>query len=135
MSPGEAPGFLGERGGSLEDWRSIVGGGGLEASLWDEPLQDPRVCPSLTAPLPLLSSPFVLRLASVRSLTPSDVASPGQNEGTISVVEGETLYVIEEDKGDGWTRIRRNEDEEGYVPTSYVEVYLDKNAKGAKTYI
>ncbi|XP_013362124.1 PREDICTED: formin-binding protein 1 isoform X4 [Chinchilla lanigera] len=59
----------------------------------------------------------------------------GQNEGTISVAEGETLYVIEEDKGDGWTRIRRKEDEEGYVPTSYVEVYLDKNAKGAKTYI
>uniref|UniRef100_A0A8C5ZG46 Formin binding protein 1 n=1 Tax=Marmota marmota marmota TaxID=9994 RepID=A0A8C5ZG46_MARMA len=53
----------------------------------------------------------------------------GQNEGTISVIEGEILYVIEEDKGDGWTRIRRNEDEEGYVPTSYVEVYLDKNAK------
>ncbi|XP_039717671.1 formin-binding protein 1 isoform X3 [Pteropus medius] len=53
----------------------------------------------------------------------------GQNEGTISVIEGETLYVIEEDKGDGWTRIRRSEDEEGYVPTSYVEVYLDKNAK------
>ncbi|XP_040819256.1 formin-binding protein 1 isoform X1 [Ochotona curzoniae] len=59
----------------------------------------------------------------------------GQNEGTISVAEGETLYVIEEDKGDGWTRIRRSEEEEGYVPTSYVEVYLDKNAKGAKTYI
>ncbi|KAM6048059.1 formin-binding protein 1 isoform 10-T10 [Chlamydotis macqueenii] len=53
----------------------------------------------------------------------------GQNEGTISVAEGEILYVIEEDKGDGWTRIRKNEDEEGYVPTSYVEVYLDKNAK------
>ncbi|XP_077161013.1 formin-binding protein 1 isoform X25 [Paroedura picta] len=59
----------------------------------------------------------------------------GQNEGTISVTEGETLYVIEEDKGDGWTRIRRNEDEEGYVPTSYVEVFLEKNAKGAMTYI
>ncbi|XP_060245876.1 formin-binding protein 1 isoform X14 [Meriones unguiculatus] len=59
----------------------------------------------------------------------------GQNEGTISVTEGEMLSVIEEDKGDGWTRIRRSEDEEGYVPTSYVEVYLDKNAKGAKTYI
>ncbi|XP_060106463.1 formin-binding protein 1 isoform X4 [Heteronotia binoei] len=53
----------------------------------------------------------------------------GQNEGTISVTEGEMLYVIEEDKGDGWTRIRRNEDEEGYVPTSYVEVFLEKNAK------
>lgn len=63
------------------------------------------------------------------------IAFSGQNEGTISVVEGETLHVIEEDKGDGWTRIRRSEDEEGYVPTSYVEVYLDKNAKGAKTYI
>ncbi|XP_061459788.1 formin-binding protein 1 isoform X3 [Rhineura floridana] len=53
----------------------------------------------------------------------------GQNEGTISVTEGETLYVIEVDKGDGWTRIRKNEDEEGYVPTSYVEVFLEKNAK------
>ncbi|XP_041430735.1 formin-binding protein 1 homolog isoform X21 [Xenopus laevis] len=59
----------------------------------------------------------------------------GENEGTISVAEGEILNVIEEDKGDGWTRIRRNEEEEGYVPTSYIEVYLDKNAKGAMTYI
>ncbi|XP_051532816.1 formin-binding protein 1-like isoform X7 [Myxocyprinus asiaticus] len=59
----------------------------------------------------------------------------GHNEGTISVTEGELLYVIEEDKGDGWTRVRRNEEEEGYVPTSYVEVFLDSNAKGAITYI
>ncbi|XP_078812049.1 formin-binding protein 1 isoform X44 [Oryzias latipes] len=54
----------------------------------------------------------------------------GQNEGTISVTEGELLYVIEEDKGDGWTRVRRNEEEEGYVPTSYIEVLLETNAKG-----
>ncbi|KAL4617438.1 formin-binding protein 1-like isoform X4 [Arapaima gigas] len=53
----------------------------------------------------------------------------GHNEGTISVMEGELLYVIEEDKGDGWTRVRRNEEEEGYVPTSYVEVFLDTNGK------
>ncbi|XP_034403594.1 formin-binding protein 1 isoform X4 [Cyclopterus lumpus] len=53
----------------------------------------------------------------------------GHNEGTISVAEGELLYVIEEDKGDGWTRVRRNEDEEGYVPSSYVEVFLETNAK------
>ncbi|KAK7143153.1 hypothetical protein R3I93_014352 [Phoxinus phoxinus] len=53
----------------------------------------------------------------------------GHNEGTIAVTEGELLYVIEEDKGDGWTRVRRNEEEEGYVPTSYVEVFLDSNAK------
>uniref|UniRef100_A0A3B3QSU5 Formin binding protein 1 n=1 Tax=Paramormyrops kingsleyae TaxID=1676925 RepID=A0A3B3QSU5_9TELE len=55
----------------------------------------------------------------------------GNNEGTISVMEGELLYVIEEDKGDGWTRVRRNEEEEGYVPTSYVEVFLDTNGKDA----
>ncbi|XP_073791860.1 formin-binding protein 1 isoform X39 [Danio rerio] len=53
----------------------------------------------------------------------------GHNEGTIAITEGELLYVIEEDKGDGWTRVRRNEEEEGYVPTSYVEVFLDSNAK------
>ncbi|XP_071219557.1 formin-binding protein 1-like isoform X17 [Salvelinus alpinus] len=59
----------------------------------------------------------------------------GHNEGTISVTEGELLYVIEEDKGDGWTRVRRNEEEEGYVPTSYVEVSLETTGKGAMTYI
>ncbi|XP_035996279.1 formin-binding protein 1 [Fundulus heteroclitus] len=59
----------------------------------------------------------------------------GHNEGTIAVAEGELLYVIEEDKGDGWTRVRRKEDEEGYVPTSYIEVNLEPNAKGAMTYI
>ncbi|XP_066501538.1 formin-binding protein 1 isoform X2 [Hoplias malabaricus] len=53
----------------------------------------------------------------------------GHNEGTLALVEGEVLFVIEEDKGDGWTRVRRNEEEEGYVPTSYVEVFLDSNTK------
>ncbi|XP_075434786.1 formin-binding protein 1 isoform X22 [Ascaphus truei] len=70
-------------------------------------------------------------IGTCKALYPFD----GENEGTISVAEGEVLSVIEEDKGDGWTRIRRNEEEEGYVPTSYVEVYLDRNAKGAMTYI
>uniref|UniRef100_A0A1A8DCG7 Formin binding protein 1 n=1 Tax=Nothobranchius kadleci TaxID=1051664 RepID=A0A1A8DCG7_NOTKA len=59
----------------------------------------------------------------------------GHNEGTIAVAEGELLFVIEEDKGDGWTRVRRSEDDEGYVPTSYIEVILETNAKGAMTYI
>ncbi|XP_056134049.1 formin-binding protein 1a [Lampris incognitus] len=59
----------------------------------------------------------------------------GQNEGTISMVEGELLSVVEEDKGDGWTRVRRNQEEEGYVPTSYIKVFLDNNTKGAMTYI
>lgn len=54
----------------------------------------------------------------------------GQNEGTLSMVEGELLSVVEEDKGDGWTRVRRNLEEEGYVPTSYIKVFLDSGAKG-----
>ncbi|XP_053543637.1 formin-binding protein 1 isoform X14 [Ictalurus punctatus] len=53
----------------------------------------------------------------------------GNNEGTLALAEGEVLFVIEEDKGDGWTRVRRNEEEEGYVPSSYIEVFLDSNAK------
>ncbi|XP_061674038.1 formin-binding protein 1-like isoform X2 [Syngnathoides biaculeatus] len=52
----------------------------------------------------------------------------GQNEGTLSMCEGELLSLVEEDKGDGWTRVRRNAEEEGYVPTSYIQVFVE--AKG-----
>ncbi|XP_028313676.1 formin-binding protein 1-like isoform X2 [Gouania willdenowi] len=65
-------------------------------------------------------------IGSCRTLYPFQ----GQNEGTLSVVEGELLSVVEEDKGDGWTRVRRNLQEEGYVPTSYIRVYLEASAKG-----
>ncbi|XP_029686089.1 formin-binding protein 1a isoform X2 [Takifugu rubripes] len=54
----------------------------------------------------------------------------GQTEGTLSMVEGELLSVVEEDKGDGWTRVRRNLEEEGYVPTSYIKVFLESSTKG-----
>uniref|UniRef100_A0A3Q1GJ78 Formin binding protein 1-like n=1 Tax=Acanthochromis polyacanthus TaxID=80966 RepID=A0A3Q1GJ78_9TELE len=59
----------------------------------------------------------------------------GQNEGTLVMAEDEVLYIIEEDKGDGWTRARKQSGEEGYVPTSYVEITLEKSSKGAVTYI
>ncbi|XP_077377162.1 formin-binding protein 1a [Festucalex cinctus] len=52
----------------------------------------------------------------------------GQNEGTLSMCEGELLSVVEEDKGDGWTRVRRNARQEGYVPTSYIQIFIQ--AKG-----
>uniref|UniRef100_A0A7M4G1P3 Formin-binding protein 1-like n=1 Tax=Crocodylus porosus TaxID=8502 RepID=A0A7M4G1P3_CROPO len=55
----------------------------------------------------------------------------GHNEGTLAMKEGEVLYVIEEDKGDGWTRARRQNGEEGYVPTSYIDVTLEKSSKGS----
>uniref|UniRef100_A0A8C5C7R0 Thyroid hormone receptor interactor 10a n=1 Tax=Gadus morhua TaxID=8049 RepID=A0A8C5C7R0_GADMO len=47
---------------------------------------------------------------------------PGASEGTISMQEGEVLDVVEEDKGDGWTRVRRTNGDEGYIPTSYVSI-------------
>lgn len=49
----------------------------------------------------------------------------GSSEGTISMAEGEDLSLIEEDKGDGWTRVRRKQGGEGYVPTSYLRVTLN----------
>uniref|UniRef100_A0A673G8L8 Uncharacterized protein n=1 Tax=Sinocyclocheilus rhinocerous TaxID=307959 RepID=A0A673G8L8_9TELE len=51
---------------------------------------------------------------------------PGSSEGTISMQEGEVLFVVEEDKGDGWTRVRRNNGDEGYIPTSYVYMYQEE---------
>uniref|UniRef100_A0A3P9LTL5 Formin binding protein 1-like n=1 Tax=Oryzias latipes TaxID=8090 RepID=A0A3P9LTL5_ORYLA len=55
----------------------------------------------------------------------------GKNEGTLMMAEDEVLYIIEEDKGDGWTRARKQSGEEGYVPTSYVEITMEKNSKGS----
>ncbi|XP_055778698.1 formin-binding protein 1-like isoform X2 [Salvelinus fontinalis] len=55
----------------------------------------------------------------------------GQNEGTLLMKEDDVLYIIEEDKGDGWTRARKQSGEEGYVPTSYVEIAMEKNSKGS----
>lgn len=43
--------------------------------------------------------------------------------------ENEELQVIEQDQGDGWTRVRRHrtdgEWEEGFVPTTYIEILGD----------
>lgn len=55
----------------------------------------------------------------------------GQNDGTLMMAEDEVLYIIEEDKGDGWTRARKQSGEEGYVPTSYVEITMERNSKGS----
>ncbi|GAB6021977.1 hypothetical protein CHUAL_006138 [Chamberlinius hualienensis] len=47
-----------------------------------------------------------------------------QSEGSIPMRDGEIFQVIELDQGDGWTRVRRDNQEEGFVPTSYIECYL-----------
>ncbi|XP_069086581.1 cdc42-interacting protein 4 isoform X1 [Pleurodeles waltl] len=46
----------------------------------------------------------------------------GSSEGTIAMIEGEELSLMEEDKGDGWTRVRKLKGGEGYVPTSYLRI-------------
>ena len=52
---------------------------------------------------------------------------PVTSEGSIRMEEGEDLWIIETDQGDGWTRVRRTNIStldpmpEGFVPSSYVE--------------
>uniref|UniRef100_A0A8C5QAV2 Formin-binding protein 1-like n=1 Tax=Leptobrachium leishanense TaxID=445787 RepID=A0A8C5QAV2_9ANUR len=53
----------------------------------------------------------------------------GNNDGTLAMKEGDVMYIIEEDKGDGWTRARKPNGEEGYIPTSYIDVTLEKSSK------
>ena len=49
------------------------------------------------------------------------------SEGSIRMEEGEDLWIIETDQGDGWTRVRRTNIStldpmpEGFVPSSYIE--------------
>lgn len=42
------------------------------------------------------------------------------------MVENEEMYVLEQDQGDGWTRVRKNDAEqsEGFVPTSYIQCHF-----------
>ncbi|XP_078045520.1 formin-binding protein 1-like Cip4 isoform X5 [Augochlora pura] len=60
-------------------------------------------------------------LGTCRALYPFDATS----EGSIPMFDGEELYMIELDQGDGWTRVRRiSQPIEGFVPTSYIECHL-----------
>lgn len=69
----------------------------------------------------------VLHAAAAVMLSATNIVSlSGASEGTIAMQEGEVLAVVEEDKGDGWTRVRRNNGDEGYIPTSYVTISLNE---------
>lgn len=57
-------------------------------------------------------------LGTAKALYPFEATS----EGSIPMYDGEELFIIELDQGDGWTRVRRQTDnEEGFVPTSYIQ--------------
>lgn len=51
-------------------------------------------------------------------------AFPANSEGSIPMSEGEVFKVVESDQGDGWTRVRKSNGDEGFVPTSYVSLKL-----------
>ncbi|XP_055955143.1 formin-binding protein 1 isoform X2 [Patella vulgata] len=46
------------------------------------------------------------------------------NEGSVPMDENEEMFIIEQDQGDGWTRIRKDDNIEGFVPTSYLQCHL-----------
>ena len=48
--------------------------------------------------------------------------------GSLSVDAEEEMSIVEHDNGDGWTRIRRNNGEEGFVPTSYIRILWETQA-------
>ncbi|XP_018572282.1 formin-binding protein 1-like [Anoplophora glabripennis] len=61
-------------------------------------------------------------IGTCRALYPFEATS----EGSIPMAQDEDLHLIELDQGDGWTRVRRmlGDNEEGFVPTSYIECTL-----------
>jgi len=60
-------------------------------------------------------------LGTCKAIYPFDATS----EGSIPMAENEELHLIETDQGDGWTRVRRmNGSQEGFVPTSYIDITL-----------
>lgn len=45
------------------------------------------------------------------------------NEGSVPMAENEEMQILEQDQGDGWTRVRKTDGDEGFVPTSYIECH------------
>ncbi|XP_078387520.1 cdc42-interacting protein 4 homolog isoform X1 [Cetorhinus maximus] len=88
----------------------------------DDSGQEPLPQPSSLSEFDDFEDDLVHPIGSSTALYPFD----GNSEGTIPMAEGEVLHLIEEDKGDGWTRVRRSDGEEGYVPTSYVKITLSR---------
>lgn len=49
-------------------------------------------------------------------------AFEGSVQNAMSIQENESLNVLEKDKGDGWTLVKRLNGEKGYVPTDYIRI-------------
>lgn len=60
-------------------------------------------------------------LGHARAAYPFDSLESG-SDNTISIRAGDQLDILEHDDGDGWTRVKNARGEEGFVPTSYLEI-------------
>jgi hypothetical protein len=69
-----------------------------------------------------------MMMNSTTSLTETFFFISVTSEGSIRMEEGEDMWVIETDQGDGWTRVRRIQISsvdpmpEGFVPSTYIEI-------------
>ncbi|CAG2204364.1 FNBP1 [Mytilus edulis] len=52
------------------------------------------------------------------------VIGTSENEGSVTMEENEEMSVLEQDQGDGWTRVRKKDEGEGFVPTSYIQIHF-----------
>ncbi|XP_076455456.1 formin-binding protein 1-like isoform X2 [Babylonia areolata] len=58
-------------------------------------------------------------IGTCRALYPFEA----MNEGSVPMGENEEMQILEEDQGDGWTRVRKSDGVEGFVPSSYVQCH------------
>ncbi|XP_025113522.1 formin-binding protein 1-like isoform X2 [Pomacea canaliculata] len=58
-------------------------------------------------------------IGTCRALYPFEAT----NEGSVPMSENEEMQILEEDQGDGWTRVRKVDGTEGFVPSSYVQCH------------
>ncbi|XP_038640630.1 cdc42-interacting protein 4 homolog isoform X3 [Scyliorhinus canicula] len=110
------------RSPSMNNNGRMIRKGNPDTTYSDDSGQEPLPQPPSLSEFDDFEDDLVHPIGSSTALYPFD----GNSEGTIAMAEGEVLHLIEDDKGDGWTRVRRSDGEEGYVPTSYVKISLSK---------
>ncbi|XP_076436694.1 formin-binding protein 1-like [Babylonia areolata] len=59
-------------------------------------------------------------IGTCRALYPFEA----MNEESVSMGENEEMEILEGDQGDGWTRVRKSDGTEGFVPSSYIQCHF-----------
>ncbi|XP_067944722.1 cdc42-interacting protein 4 homolog isoform X2 [Watersipora subatra] len=58
-------------------------------------------------------------IGTATALYPFDATT----EGALSMLLDEELSIVDKDNGDGWTKIRKPNGDEGFVPTTYIKIH------------